>query len=114
MKSYSSIIHAAGKLAALAAVIVVAGTGSTAFAQTSSLWVDAARGNDLNPGTIARPLQTLCRAIALAHAIPGGAVSIKLKPGTYPVAPNTTITRDHLSIEGLSNPVLDANGLLDH
>jgi len=85
-----------------------------AFAQTYTLWVDAARGNDVNDGTAGKPLQTLGRAIALAHAIPDGVVSIKLKPGTYPVAANTIIRRDHIAIEGLSNPVLDANGLLDH
>ncbi len=85
-----------------------------ASAQTYTLWVDAARGKDGNPGTASRPLQTLGQAIAFAHAIPGGAVNIKLRPGTYPIAANTIITRDHLAIEGLSNPVLDANGFLDH
>jgi hypothetical protein len=79
-----------------------------------TLWVDAARGSDGDPGTTSRPLQTLSQAIVLAQAISGGAVSIKLRPGTYPIAANTVITRDHLAIEGLSNPALDANGLLDH
>src|SRR5882672_9974061 len=86
----------------------------SASAQTYELWVDAARGNDHNAGTAKKPLQSLERAIAVANAISGGSVDIKVRPGTYPVVPNTAITRDHVSIEGLSKPVLNRNGYLDH
>src|SRR5262249_50234700 len=35
------------------------------------------------------------------------------RPGTYPLAPNATITRSHFSVEGLSNPILDEGGYLN-
>ena len=87
---------------------------ASACAQTYELWVDASRGNDRNAGTARKPLQSLGRAIAVANAISGGTVDIKVRPGTYPVVANTTITRDHLSIEGLSSPILNRDGYLDH
>src|SRR5437867_10152463 len=87
-------------LLALLAVLWAA----SASAQTYELWVDASRGNDANAGTSGKPLQTLGRAIEVANAIVGGTVDIKVRPGTYPVAPIVTITRDHVTIEGLSNP----------
>ena len=76
--------------------------------------MDASRGNDANAGTSGKPLQTLGRAIEVANAIVGGTVDIKVRPGTYPVAPIVTITRDHVTIEGLSNPILNQDGYLDH
>jgi len=76
--------------------------------------VGASRGDDANAGTSGKPLQTLGRAIEVAKAIVGGTVDIKVRPGTYPVAPIVTITRDDVTIEGLSNPILNQDGYLDH
>src|SRR5438067_561886 len=109
----STLNQPATQLARLVALGLMLLGCQIASAQIYTLWVDAARGKDANPGTQARPLQTLDRAISVANAISGGSVVISLRPGTYPLVPNATITRSHVTIQGLSNPILNADGFLD-
>lgn len=56
--------------------------GSPLLAQ-QTLWVDAAAGNDANPGTAAQPLRSITRAVALA----GNGDRIWVEPGTYGPTP---------------------------
>jgi hypothetical protein len=74
-------------LAALAAVSVLAAARPALAAGT--LFV-ATNGNDSNAGTMASPLATLQRAVALAT--PG--TTIQIRAGTYQFSSNVRITKD--------------------
>src|ERR1051325_432850 len=98
----------------LACLALVLASDNPARAAARGLWVDSAAGNDDNNGANTAPLKTLGRAIALANTVPpGGIVQIKLRAGSYLLSPATSITRDHVQIEGMSQPVRGASGYLE-
>ena len=79
---------AAGVTAALLAVVSAVTAAAPALA-AGDLFV-APNGSDSNSGTMASPLKTLQRAVALAA--PG--TTIQLRGGTYMLAGNVQITKD--------------------
>ncbi|HEV8479160.1 MAG TPA: right-handed parallel beta-helix repeat-containing protein [Candidatus Eisenbacteria bacterium] len=70
-----SLIHRAGRFAALALLVLAA----PAFA--GEVYVSASAGDDANPGTAEAPFKTISAALAKWHA-PG--TTIRVQPGVYP------------------------------
>src|SRR3954471_5979749 len=68
----------AGILSVLLTILALS-LAAQASAAPGTLNVDAAAGNDANPGTAAQPLKTLGRGLKLAVA----GTTVKLAPGVY-------------------------------
>ena len=79
------------------------------------LYVDASRGNDLNPGTPALPLKSLTAAAGIA----GNNQTIWIYPGVYgpaatgevlPIKFGSTTSQQNLVIHGIGSVVFDCGG----
>ncbi len=88
------ITTSASSVTAFGATVQTGEVRFTLFANWSSLYVDAAAGNDANLGSEAAPLQTL-RA-ALDRAATGG--TIVLRPGTYTVGSEYAWSRQSVAV----------------
>lgn len=95
-----------------AAVLALAPTAAT---QGQEFWVDAALGNDANPGTAAMPLQSITRACRLAN----GGDTVTIRAGIYsgaatgellPIRIGQSAAQIGLRIRGLGAVYLDLEG----
>lgn len=77
---------------------------SRELAGGKTFYVDALKGADSNPGTIAAPLKTIPAAVGASRAAGAGANTIVLRQGTHYPAQTTVLTASDSGLQFMSFP----------